>query len=149
MNAVDAERLVYKVFERVSLDWELEKDPKFCGEREWSLMMDICATMLRYHVKYHLWFTEVPGTMLTVADGKFTKVVETPTPLHWTAARLIFYIEQIKGLLGPAIGVVGNATLELVWNVGMFFLDLALDGLKKKMGAYSYAPPPQESLTLL
>lgn len=142
MIARDAYRVTYRVWERMSDNWDLDTDPRFADEWSWVRILDLAQNVLKYHIKYKLKLARENPEVVTNQITKETTY--QPTPLHWTAARLIYWIDQVKALLGPVIGVADNATLGLVWNVGMFFLDLALDGLKQKMGAYAYQPNPEK-----
>lgn len=143
-NAMDAERVTYKVIERMGDDWEAAKSPKYASKWAWTRMADMSAHALKYYVKFEIPTEKVPGVILKTLLGEEYQ----PTALHWTAARLIYWIDQIKAVLGPILGLAKSAELQLVWNVGTWFLDLALDGLKKKMGNYTYEVGPPEKLRL-
>lgn len=135
--AKDAERVAFKVMEHMGDDWSgFGADPRNTDEWPWTRLLDIAQAALTFYVKFKIPSEYVPPAV--VRDG--LDYVYKPTQLHWTAARLIYWIELVRTNLGTAIGLIKSDALQFVWNVGMWFLDLALDALKKKMGTYRYSP---------
>jgi hypothetical protein len=137
----DAYRVVYHVMERMTNDWSLENDPKYGDLWSWERILEIAQIICKRLYK--------PPVVQELPDNyNSTTQKNTPTQLQWTAARLIYYITNIQMMIGSILGLKDLPFVSEVWKVGSWILDIALDGLKKKLGPYSYTPPPNESLTL-
>jgi hypothetical protein len=139
--ANDAKRILFHLGKYMVDNWGWEKDKRFNDWWTWDRMMDVCAYALKYLQPKQI-LQDYPRTW-----NDKTKSYP-PQPIHWTAARLIYYIDQITNLIQIALDFKEVPFVSEVWKVGSWILKIVLDGLKDKMGPYSYSPGPPETLIL-
>jgi hypothetical protein len=139
--AKDAERILHHLLVYMTDHWGWENDPKFNDIWAWEHMSDVVAYALKALYR---------PSSLPDYPRKWNETLKIypPTPLHWTAARLIYYIEQITALIEVALGMKDLPFVSEVWKIGSWVLKIVLEGLKDKMGGYSYSPGPPETLVL-
>jgi hypothetical protein len=132
-NVHDAWRVCHAILRHMTDNWELEKDPKYNDIWEWEHIADIAFFF------FNRFYKKPAVSRIYPVYSSSTKKDE-PTPLHWTAARLIYWIEQIKGAGDLALSFHDIPFVSEVWKYGMWILDQAVKSLKDKMGFYHYAP---------